>query len=338
MKFKCFFKKHYKKLVVPLICVLLSFSLVLVASAETYTYNLWQQYKSSQYLVYYESGSGLINTRISNHNASVPDAILGYAVPDITAENGLRSFFLRIDLTNGVGPYLYKGSNLYLSGDLISNFSFCGADGKPCYLTLKNVYINFGTAGITATSCGTNAPISGTDINTYSYYANFDTLGFSGRIAYYRFEFTLDRPAYQSQWATHELQYSCSLASGVNLEVKYDKASAPIYTPPDSGTLDSALGLEDELINEVGGDLDRLDGLLDSSNISDDSVYKPISAFTAIFNSLFDNDSPFSDVIQRILTFAVAVGLSGFVLNIVVSVVSKFGAHNRDGTNNPKGG
>ncbi len=330
MKIRRFFKKHYKKLVVPLICVLLSFSLVLVASAETFTYNLWQQYNSSQYLVYYETGSGLISTRISNHNPSVKDAILGTSVPNITAENGLKSFYLRVDLTKDSGPMLYPGSKLYLTGDLVSNFSFCGADGKPCFLTLKKVYINFGSLGLSSTSCGTNEPISGTEIATYSYYANFDQFLNNARISYYRFEFELDRPAYQSQWATHELQYSCSLASGVNLQVTYDKATSPIYTPPDSGTLDTALGLESDLMDVVGGDLDRLDGLFDTSNIDNDTIYKPISAFTAVFNSLFNNQSAFSNFIQRVLTFSVAVGLSGFVLNVVVSIASK--------SNDKKGG
>lgn len=340
LKLKLFLQRHYKKIVVPFICVLLSFSLVLVASAETYNYNLWQRYSQSlsNYLVFYEDNSfNVLSTRISNHNSNVPDAILAYNVPDISAENGLTSFYLRLNLGSS-GPYLYQSSSLYLSGNLISNFNFVGSDGTPCTLRLSDVSMLFSGASIVSTSSGTNSPISGTNISTYSYFANFNSLEFSGRLTQVSFRFVLDKPAYQTEWASHELQYSCSLSSGVNLQVIYNKADAPIYTPPDQGTLDSALGVEGELIDEVGGDLDRLDGLLDSSNINDDTIYKPISAFTAIFQDLFERNNAVGSWLERLLNFSVAVGLSGFVLNIVVGIVSHFSAHSRDGSNNPKGG
>lgn len=339
VKLKLFLQRHYKKIVVPFICIFLSFSLVLVASAEIYNYNLWEFFSYGNYVADFEVGYKNLSARISNHNPNVPNAILAYNVPDIEAENGLTQFYLNVYLDSSVTPYIYTGDYFRLSGDFISNFSFIGENGQPCTLTLSKVELHTTQIGIISTTSGTNLPIVGDGIVKYNWFANFDIAQANyGDLRLIRILFKLDRPAVSTSWGTHELQYSCSFNNNINFEIKRNKAEAPIYTPPDQGTLDSALDVEGELIDEVGGDLDRLDGLLDSSNINDDTIYKPISAFTAIFQDLFEQNNAVGSWLERLLNFSVAVGLSGFVLNIVVGIVSHFSAHSRDGSNNPKGG
>lgn len=345
MKLKIFFKKHYKKIIACFLsfsfCIIFLFGSFSAVDLNNKVYNIYPNLNTGNlnYIEYttISAGQKRVEAKISNHNPDVVDAILGVNPPAVDPKDPMTSFslFLRFNSLNIDFTKLLKFT---LQAYITTNFSIYDKDGNPCDIYPSQVVLFFDDSNtLTSETCGFSMynDVLGADIYMRELYAQFvSTPLTNGKLVTVRFDFKVSPYSYGSGWDTRPQlsmgfsgDESLDWRGGIWLSSGWDNA----YKPPNSNTLNGALDLENNLMDNIGGNLDQFANLMDTNVFETSVIKKAVLSFKGIFDQFFNyTDNNFSRVFKLILRFSIALGLSGFVLNVVTHIFSSFRTSNSE--------